>query len=288
MMHAVDTMRGELAKIVARVRHGTSMIEGASVDIAAGNVDLSSRTEIQAGALAQVADSMKHLVESVQQNAAYADQASVLAGNASNVSVQGGAAVDQVVATMAMIHDSSTKIVDIISVIDSIAFQTNILALNAAVEAARAGEQGRGFAVVASEVRNLAYRSATAAKEIKGLIEDSVAKVDTGRQLVAQAGETIRNVVDGVQQVTEIMGHIRSATGSQRTDIERVDSAIAGLDQMTLQNAALAEEGAAAAESLRIQALELSAIVNIFQLERSVRAVSVTMPRYTNRHTVCA
>jgi methyl-accepting chemotaxis protein len=286
MIHAMDTMRGELANIVAKVRHGTSMIEGASADIAAGNADLSSRTEIQASALAQVAASMKHLVESVQQNADYANQASVLAGNASTVSVEGGAAVDQVVATMALIHGSSKKIVDIISVIDGIAFQTNILALNAAVEAARAGEQGRGFAVVAGEVRNLAHRSAAAAKEIKGLIEDSVAKVDTGTELVAQAGETIRNVVDGVHRVTEIMGHISSATGSQRANIERVDSAIAGLDQMTLQNAALVEEGAAAAESLRVQALELSAIVNIFQLERSARAVSLPIPLRFERATV--
>jgi methyl-accepting chemotaxis protein len=156
--------------------------------------------------------------------------------------------------------------VDIISVIDGIAFQTNILALNAAVEAARAGEQGRGFAVVAGEVRNLAHRSASAAKEIKALIEDSVAKVDTGTVLVGQAGETIRKVVDGVHRVTDIMGHISSATGSQRADIEHVDGAIARLDEMTLQNAALVEEGAAAAESLRVQSAELSAIVNIFQL----------------------
>ena len=266
MIHAMATMRRELVSIVTRVRNGTAAIEAASTEIATGNVHLSNRTETQAAALAQVADSMKHLVESVHQNAQYAQQASSLAGEASAVSVQGGAAVGEVIATMALIHESSKKIVDIISVIDGIAFQTNILALNAAVEAARAGEQGRGFAVVAGEVRNLAHRSASAAKEIKALIEDSVAKVDTGTVLVGQAGETIRKVVDGVHRVTDIMGHISSATGSQRADIEHVDGAIARLDEMTLQNAALVEEGAAAAESLRVQSAELSAIVNIFQL----------------------
>jgi methyl-accepting chemotaxis protein len=203
----------------------------------------------------------------VQQNADYVEQARLLAGDASKVSLEGGAAVEQVVATMGLIHDSSGKIVDIISVIDGIAFQTNILALNAAVEAARAGEQGRGFAVVAGEVRNLAHRSAAAAKEIKALIEDSVARVDTGALLVGQAGETIRKVVDGVQRLNDIIDRIGTATGSQRADIERVDGAIARLDEMTGQNAALVEEAAAAAESLRGQAAELHAVVSIFQLE---------------------
>ncbi len=267
MMHAMGTMRRELSDIVSKVRSGTETIAAASSEIATGNVDLSIRTETQSAALAQVAQSMGHLVESVQQNADYAQQARELAGDAAKVSQEGGAAVEQVVSTMALIHDSSSKIVDIISVIDGIAFQTNILALNAAVEAARAGEQGRGFAVVAGEVRNLAHRSAAAAKEIKALIEDSVNKVDTGAQLVGQAGETIRKVVDGVQRVNDIIEHIGSATGSQRADIERVDGAIARLDEMTGQNAALVEEAAAAAESLRVQAAELSAVVNIFQLE---------------------
>ena len=269
MIHAMGTMRSELSAIVSKVRSSTETIAAASSEIATGNVDLSSRTEIQSAALAQVAQSMSHLVESVQDNAGYAEQARLLAGEASKVSLEGGAAVEQVVATMGLIHDSSSKIVDIISVIDGIAFQTNILALNAAVEAARAGEQGRGFAVVASEVRNLAHRSAAAAKEIKALIEDSVARVDTGALLVGQAGQTIRKVVDGVQLVNDIIERIGHATGSQRADIERVDGAITRLDEMTGQNAALVEEAAAAAESLRVQAAELHAVVSIFQLEDS-------------------
>ena len=267
MIHAMDTMRASLAGIVTKVRSGTETIAAASSEIATGNADLSSRTEIQSSALAQVSQSMRHLVETVQQNAEYAKQASALAADASAVSVEGGEAVGQVVATMGLIHESSKKIVDIISVIDGIAFQTNILALNAAVEAARAGEQGRGFAVVAGEVRNLAHRSAAAAKEIKGLIEDSVSKVDAGSALVGQAGETIRKVVDGVHRVTDIIGNISNATGSQRTDIEQVGSAIARLDQMTVQNAALVEEASAAADSLRIQAAELNEVVNVFQLD---------------------
>ncbi|MGG7604174.1 methyl-accepting chemotaxis protein [Massilia sp. BKSP1R2A-1] len=267
MIHAMATMRRELSAIVSKVRSGTETIAAASSEIATGNVDLSSRTETQSAALAQVAQSMGHLIETVQQNADYVEQARLLAGDASKVSLEGGAAVEQVVATMGLIHDSSGKIVDIISVIDGIAFQTNILALNAAVEAARAGEQGRGFAVVAAEVRNLAHRSAAAAKEIKALIEDSVARVDTGALLVGQAGETIRKVVDGVQRLNDIIDRIGTATGSQRADIERVDGAIAHLDEMTGQNAALVEEAAAAAESLRRQAAELHAVVSIFQLE---------------------
>ncbi|KQQ91922.1 methyl-accepting chemotaxis protein [Massilia sp. Leaf139] len=278
MIHAMATMRRSLVEIVTEVRHGTAAIESASTGIAVGNVELSNRTETQAAALAQVANSMKHLVEAVQQNAAYAAQATTLAGTAASVSVEGGEAVNEVVATMTLIHESSKKIVDIISVIDGIAFQTNILALNAAVEAARAGEQGRGFAVVAGEVRNLAQRSAAAAKEIKALIEDSVSKVDTGTVLVANAGETIRKVVDGVHRVTDIMGHISSATSSQRSDIEQVDSAIARLDKMTLENTSLVEEGAAAAESLRKQAAQLSATVSIFQLEEGAQRLQLGHP----------
>jgi methyl-accepting chemotaxis protein len=282
MMHAMATMRDELSEIVTKVRQGTETIASASSDIASGNVELSSRTETQGAALAQVAGSMSHLVDSVRQNAAYAQQAKSLSATASAVSESGGAAVDQVVATMGLINESSKKIVDIISVIDGIAFQTNILALNAAVEAARAGEQGRGFAVVAGEVRNLAHRAAAAAKEIKALIEDSVSKIGAGTTLVGDAGTTIREAVECVHRVTEIIDHISSASGAQQGDIERVDDAIARLDKMTVQNAALVEEAAAAADSLRTQAAELNAVVGIFQLDERA-AVAVGALTYSGR-----
>ena len=269
LLSAMSSMRANLSAIVAKVRGGTDAIAAASSEIATGNLDLSTRTEIQAAALAQIAGSMKQLIGSVRQNADYAAQASALAEQASKVSVEGGEKVEGVVATMNLIQESSRKIEEIITVIDSIAFQTNILALNAAVEAARAGEQGRGFAVVASEVRNLAHRSASAAKEIKALIEDSVSKVGAGTALVGQAGETMRKVVDGVQRVSDIMGQISGATRSQSDDIEQVDAAIVRLDEMTLQNAALVEEASAAAQSLRQQADELAGVVNTFQLEAS-------------------
>jgi len=269
LLYAMSAMRDGLSGIVSKVRGGTDAIASASSEIASGNLDLSSRTESQAAALSQVAASMKQLIESVRRNADYAAQASALATNASDISVKGGAAVEQVVTTMELIDASSRKIVDIIAVIDGIAFQTNILALNAAVEAARAGDQGPGFAVVASEVRNLAQRSAAAAKEIKALIEDSVSKVGAGAVLVGEAGETIRQVVEGVHRVTDIMGQISSATGAQRADIEQVDDAIARLDEMTVQNAALVEEAAAAAQSLQQQAAQLAAVVHTFQLEEA-------------------
>jgi methyl-accepting chemotaxis protein len=269
LLAAMSTMRDSLSGIVGKVRSGTEAIASASAEIASGNADLSQRTESQAGELAQVAGAMKQLIESVRRNAGYALEASRLAGDASNVSREGGAAVEGVVETMNLIHDSSKKIVEIIAVIDGIAFQTNILALNAAVEAARAGEQGRGFAVVASEVRNLAHRSAAAAKEIKVLIEDSVSKVDAGTELVGRAGQTMRTVVEGVHRVNGIMGEISAATRAQSEEIERVDGAIAQLDEMTLQNAALVEEASAAAQSLRSQAGELAALVNTFQLAQA-------------------
>jgi methyl-accepting chemotaxis protein len=268
LMAAMSAMRDSLSGIVGKVRSGTEAIASASAEIATGNVDLSQRTESQATELAQVAGAMKQLIASVRRNADYAAEASRLAKDASDVSRQGGAAVEGVVETMNLIHESSRKIVEIISVIDGIAFQTNILALNAAVEAARAGEQGRGFAVVATEVRNLAHRSAAAAKEIKALIEDSVSKVGAGTELVGRAGQTMRTVVDGVHKVNDIMGDISSATQAQSEEIERVDSAIVQLDEMTLQNAALVEEASAAAQSLRSQADQLAALVNTFQLEQ--------------------
>jgi len=267
LLAAMSAMRDSLSGIVGKVRGGTEHIASASAEIASGNTDLSRRTEAQAAELAQVAGSMKHLIASVRRNAEYASQASTLAHDASSVSRQGGDAVEGVVETMGMIKASSNKIVDIIAVIDGIAFQTNILALNAAVEAARAGEQGRGFAVVASEVRSLAQRSASAAKEIKALIEDSVSKVNAGTELVGHAGDTMRKVVDGVHRVTDIMGRISDATSEQSKDIERIDAAIVQLDEMTLQNAALVEEAAAAAQSLRHQADHLAGLVNTFQLE---------------------
>ncbi|MFC5547297.1 methyl-accepting chemotaxis protein [Massilia aerilata] len=272
LLAAMSTMRDSLSGIVGKVRTGTEAIASASAEIATGNVDLSQRTESQAAELAQVAGAMKELIGSVRRNADYALEASRLADDASEVSRQGGAAVEGVVETMNLIHDSSKKIVEIIAVIDGIAFQTNILALNAAVEAARAGEQGRGFAVVASEVRNLAHRSAAAAKEIKALIEDSVSKVGAGAALVARAGQTMGSVVDGVHKVSGIMGQISSATRAQSEEIERVDGAIAQLDEMTLQNAALVEEASAAAQSLRSQADQLASLVNTFQLEQAASA----------------
>ena len=262
-------MRNSLVGIVEQVRRGTETIGTASREIAAGNIDLSSRTELQASSLEKTASAMEELTSTVKQNADNAREANALAATASDVARKGGDVVSQVVGTMGEINSSASKIADIIGVIDGIAFQTNILALNAAVEAARAGEQGRGFAVVASEVRNLAQRSAAAAKEIKTLIGDSVEKVERGTKLVGQAGVTMDEVVASVRRVTDIMSEIANASAEQSAGIEQVNMSIIEMDSMTQQNAALVEEAAAAAQSLQDQAGELARVVSIFKLEES-------------------
>ena len=259
-------MRNSLVDIVAQVRRGTETIGTASREIAAGNLDLSSRTELQASSLEKTASAMEQLTSTVKQNADNAREANALAAAASDVARKGGDVVSQVVGTMGEINGSANKIADIIGVIDGIAFQTNILALNAAVEAARAGEQGRGFAVVASEVRNLAQRSAAAAKEIKTLIDDSVAKTERGSKLVGQAGVTMDEVVSSVKRVTDIMSEIASASAEQSAGIAQVNASIIEMDGMTQQNASLVEEAAAAAQSLQDQAGELARVVSIFKL----------------------
>ncbi len=271
LLAEMKTMRDSLVNIVGQVRQGTDTIATASREIASGNQDLSARTELQASSLEKTTASMKELTTTVKQNADNAREANKLAASASDVARQGGVVVAQVVDTMSSINESAKKIVDIISVIDGIAFQTNILALNAAVEAARAGEQGRGFAVVASEVRNLAQRSAAAAKEIKTLIGTSVEKVEVGSRLVAQAGSTIDDVVTSVRHVTDIIAEISSASQEQSTGIEAVNLAIIEMDGMTQQNAALVEEAAAAAKSLQDQAGELAKVVSIFKLDITER-----------------
>ncbi|KLN53950.1 methyl-accepting chemotaxis protein [Variovorax paradoxus] len=267
LLRGMGEMEDTLTDVVTRIKASTDSIVVAAGQIAAGNQDLSSRTEEQASSLEQTAASMEELTSTVKQNADNARQANQLALSASDVAVKGGNVVGQVVDTMASINASSRKIVDIIGVIDGIAFQTNILALNAAVEAARAGEQGRGFAVVASEVRSLAQRSAAAAKEIKGLIDDSVGKVDVGSALVGEAGKTMEEIVSGVKRVTDIIGEITAASHEQAQGIEQVNQAIAQMDQVTQQNAALVEEAAAAAQSLQEQADSLSQVVATFKLD---------------------
>ncbi|NHZ79894.1 methyl-accepting chemotaxis protein [Massilia sp. CCM 8695] len=266
LLYAMETMRAALVSIVAQVRSGTDPIATASGQIAAGNLDLSARTEQQASSLEETASSMEELTSTVKQNADNARQANVLAANASEVAGRGGAVVTEVVHTMNSVNESSRKIVDIIGVIDSIAFQTNILALNAAVEAARAGEQGRGFAVVASEVRNLAQRAAAAAREIKTLINDSVDQVDTGGKLVDQAGRTMADIVESITRVTAIMSGIALASMEQTAGIEQVNMAITQMDEVTEQNAALVEQAAAAAGSMREQAAALAQVVSVFKL----------------------
>ncbi|MES2102665.1 MAG: methyl-accepting chemotaxis protein [Pseudomonadota bacterium] len=272
MMSALKAMNDSLLQIVSEVRSGTDTIATASSQIAAGNLDLSSRTEEQASSLEETASAMEELTSTVKQNADNARQANQLASSASQIAVQGGEVVGQVIRTMSSINESSRKIVDIISVIDGIAFQTNILALNAAVEAARAGEQGRGFAVVATEVRTLAQRSAAAAKEIKLLIDDAVGNVSAGSKLVDQAGATMKQVVDSVRQVTDIVSEISAASSEQSTGIEQVNQAIAQMDEVTQQNAALVEEAAAAAQSMEEQAAKLAQAVSVFKLRDDIVA----------------
>jgi methyl-accepting chemotaxis protein len=279
LLHAIAVMRDSLASIVGQVRQGTDAIATASGQISSGNQDLSSRTEQQASSLEETASSMEELTSTVKQNADNARQANQLAVTASEIAVRGGSAVAQVVTTMGAINESSKKIVDIITVIDGIAFQTNILALNAAVEAARAGEQGRGFAVVATEVRSLAQRSAAAAKEIKSLIDASVANVDAGTKLVDQAGATMDEVVDGVKRVTDIMAEITAASQEQSMGIEQVNQAVALMDEATQQNAALVEQATAAAQELQDQASSLAHVVDVFKLESQSAGVSAMRAR---------
>ncbi|MRW89637.1 HAMP domain-containing protein [Duganella sp. FT80W] len=285
LFDALSHMTARLADTVGRVRDGAVAIDSASHEIASGNMDLSRRTEHQAGALEETASAMDELTMAVRQNSGNAQQANQLAISASEVAGKGGAVVDEVVRTMASINDYAHRIVDITSVIDGIAFQTNILALNAAVEAARAGEQGRGFAVVAGEVRNLASRSAEAAKEIKKLINDSAERVASGSELAETAGATMQEIVASVQKVTAIIVAISTASAEQERGIEQVNSAISEMDDVTQQNAALVEEAAAAAAAMQAQARELAELVGAFKLDAaSVQPlpVRVALPMATN------
>jgi methyl-accepting chemotaxis protein len=269
LLFAIKVMRDSLATIAGQVRSGTDTIASASSQIAAGNLDLAVRTEEQASSLEKTASSMEEIIGTVKQNADNAHQANELALSASEIASKGGAVVSQVVDTMGSINDSSKKIVDIIGVIEGIAFQTNILALNAAVEAARAGEQGRGFAVVASEVRNLAQRSSAAAKEIKTLIGDSVERVDVGAKLVDQAGTTMQEIVDSVRRVTDIMSEITFASREQTAGIEHISQAISEMDGVTQQNASLVEEAATASAAMQDQAANLAQLVSVFKLDEA-------------------
>jgi len=278
LLQALKEMNHSLLQVVTEVRQGTDEIAAATKEIAEGNMDLSNRTENQASSLEETASSMEEITSTIKHNSDNARQANQLSHSASAVAQKGGDVVSQVVDTMGSINESSKKIVDIIAVIDGIAFQTNILALNAAVEAARAGEQGRGFAVVASEVRNLAQRSASAAKEIKELINDSVDKVGQGTRLVDQAGETMKEVVDSVKRVSDIISEITAAGTEQSAGIEQINVAVTQMDQMTQQNAALVEEAAAAAGALQNQAENLSRIVSVFKLDQAHTVSSKPVP----------
>lgn len=280
---AMQHMQNGLAKTVSEVRDSSGSIHIGAREIASGNADLSSRTEQQASSLQETAASMEELTATVKQNADNARQASTLANDASSTAVQGGEVVEQVITTMQGISGSSQKVADIISVIDSIAFQTNILALNASVEAARAGEQGRGFAVVASEVRNLASRSAEAAKEIKALIDASSTQVNEGSALVERAGATMREVVSSVRRVTDIMDEISAASQEQSSGIEQVNQAVAQMDEVTQQNAALVQEASSVASSLEEQAARLESVVSAFRLvegESSVQHAPLSPPKH--------
>lgn len=278
LKQALQRMRGSLHEVVSQVRDSTDSIATASGEIASGNLDLSRRTEQQAGALEETASSIEELSATVKQNADNARQANGLSASASDIASKGGTVVANVVRTMGAIHTSSRRIVDITSTIEAIAFQTNILALNAAVEAARAGEQGRGFAVVASEVRNLAQRANTAAREIKVLIDESVRHADEGSLLVAEAGTTMAQIVTSVRRVTDIMGEITEASREQEIGIEQVNSAIGEIDAVTQQNAALVEEAAAAAASMQQQTASLSRLVGNFRLGASMPAAPTRPP----------
>ncbi|MCC2961490.1 methyl-accepting chemotaxis protein [Massilia sp. IC2-278] len=278
LLQALKDMNASLTRIVGKVRSGAETITVASDEIASGNMDLSSRTEQQAGALEETASSIEELTSTVKQNADNARQANQLAISACDVAAKGGDVVERAVTTMGAISESSKQIVDIIGVIDGIAFQTNILALNAAVEAARAGEQGRGFAVVASEVRNLAQRSASAAKEIKALIGDSVARVEAGSALVNETGTTMNEIVASVKRVMDIMGEISAASAEQGAGIEQINIAVTEMDTTTQQNAALVEEAAAAAQALREQTVALNEVVGVFKLEGDAMAAQSVQP----------
>ena len=284
LLKALSAMQGNLSRVVSDVRSGSEGVATASAQIASGNNDLSARTEQQASALQETAASMEQLSSTVRQNADSAKQANQLAMSASSTAIRGGEVVAQVVDTMKGINESSKKISDIISVIDGIAFQTNILALNAAVEAARAGEQGRGFAVVASEVRSLAGRSAAASKEIKGLITASVERVEQGTTLVDQAGSTMTEVVSAIKRVTDLMGEISAASHEQSQGVAQVGEAVTQMDQVTQQNAALVEEMAAAAISLKSQAQELVSTVAVFKLHPGQDGVLALNQRATGTH----
>lgn len=283
VLASMGEMQGNLVKLISQIRISVDSIATGSSQIASGNTDLSSRTEEQAASLEQTSASMQELSTTVKQNSDNARQANQLATSASEVAVRGGSAVSEVVDTMKAISASSTKISEIVSVIDGIAFQTNILALNAAVEAARAGEQGKGFAVVAGEVRTLAQRSAQAAKEIKQLIEDSVGKVAIGSSQVERAGATMQEIVSSVRRVTDIMGEISAASEEQATGIDQVNRAVSQMDEVTQQNAALVEEAAAAAGSLEEQASQLAQAVSVFKLRDGADVIDVAARQVPNR-----